>query len=114
MATEAPPYHFHNNKYLEHQALIEGFAVPVMSSKHYSLRGLLIQDIHCICFLSLHYIKRQNEMDKISRENQAILHRIQTVRPQYSTRKWEGDYEVHKTRTKALSLFPPIEVCGLL
>lgn len=53
-------------------------------------------------------------MDKISRENQAILHRIQTVRPQYSTRKWEGDFEVHRTRTKALSLFPPIEtVCNL-
>lgn len=48
-------------------------------------------------------------MDKISRENQAILRRIQTVRPQYSTKKWEGDYEMHRTRTKALSLFPPIE-----
>ena len=58
----------------------------------------------------MNHVKRQNEMDKISRENQAILRRIQTVRPQYSIRKWEGDFEVHKTRTKALSLFPPIEV----
>ncbi len=60
---------------------------------------------------------------------QAILTRIQTVRPQYSTRRWvrhfclyyvcrhlqastctqESDFKVHQSRTKTLSVLPPIE-----
>lgn len=57
---------------------------------------------------SLNYMKRQVELERISRENQSILRRIQTVKPQYSSRKWETDFRTHRSRAKSLSVFPEI------
>lgn len=57
---------------------------------------------------SLSYIKRQGELARIQRENQAILKRIQTVRPQYKVKDWESEFRVHQARTKKCSL-PPIQ-----
>lgn len=57
---------------------------------------------------SLNYMKRANEMDKITKENQRILDRIQQVRPQYSVESMNNSYLTHKSRTKSISLFPPI------
>ena len=61
--------------------------------------------MHFLGVLSIGYIKRQEEMQRVQRENQvhnmlainrysstaflqAILKRIQTVKPQYSVKQW--------------------------
>lgn len=63
---------------------------------------------------SLNYMKRQNDMDRIAKENQSLLRRLQTVRPQYDSKEWEVDYRQHQTRSKNLQLFPHIEVSTLI
>jgi hypothetical protein len=52
---------------------------------------------------SIGYIKRQEEMQRVQRENQAILKRIQTVKPQYSVKQWESDYHSHVERCRSMS-----------
>eukprot|EP00162_Nutomonas_longa_P024128 comp8283_c0_seq1/m.8920 comp8283_c0_seq1/g.8920 ORF comp8283_c0_seq1/g.8920 comp8283_c0_seq1/m.8920 type:complete len:185 (-) comp8283_c0_seq1:74-628(-) len=44
-------------------------------------------------FKSLNRNKRKNELQKITKENQAILTRIQQRKPAYSTRVWEKDFK---------------------
>ena len=58
-------------------------------------------------------MKRQNDTDRIARENQSLLRRLQTVRPQYNSKEWEVDYRQHQSRSKNMQLFPHIEVSGL-
>ena len=59
---------------------------------------------------SLNCAKRQREMDRISRENNGLLRRLETIQPQYSTRKWEEDYLEHQSRAKSMQLFPSLQV----
>lgn len=42
-------------------------------------------------------------MQRVQHENQAILKRIQTVKPQYSVKKWESDYHSHLERCRSMS-----------
>lgn len=59
---------------------------------------------------SVNFVKKKREMDKITRENQDLLKRLQTIQPQYSTRKWEADFQEHHTRARSMQLFPPVQV----
>ncbi|XP_064407102.1 cilia- and flagella-associated protein 97-like [Halichondria panicea] len=58
---------------------------------------------------SLNTVKRQREMDRISRENHGLLRRLETIQPQYSTRKWEEDFLEHQSRAKSMQLFPSLQ-----
>ncbi len=59
---------------------------------------------------SVNFAKKKRDMDKITRENQDLLKRLQTIQPQYSTRKWEADFQEHHTRSRSIQLFPTIQV----
>ncbi|KAL5473896.1 hypothetical protein EMCRGX_G028460 [Ephydatia muelleri] len=57
---------------------------------------------------SLNFIKRQREAERMTRENQALLNRLMTVKPQYDVRTWESDYVTHMSRARSISVFPPL------
>jgi hypothetical protein len=48
-------------------------------------------------FKSLNRTARKQELQKITKENQAILTRIQQRKPAYSTRTWEKDFKQSRT-----------------
>uniref|UniRef100_A0A2C9KCI5 Cilia- and flagella-associated protein 97 n=1 Tax=Biomphalaria glabrata TaxID=6526 RepID=A0A2C9KCI5_BIOGL len=56
---------------------------------------------------SLNREKRQRELLRITKENQAILRRITMRRPEYSHEKWQSDWEENLKFMNNISAFPP-------
>jgi hypothetical protein len=57
----------------------------------------------------LHHFVRQQEAERVHRENLGLLRRLQTVKPMYRTDVWESDFKAHQDRKNNLSLFPAVK-----
>jgi hypothetical protein len=58
---------------------------------------------------SLNQVKKQQEMDRLMRENHAMLRRIQYAKPQYNSQQWESDFKRHQSMSRNLSLIPIVK-----
>merc|ERR1712048_1291067 len=57
-------------------------------------------------YKSLNREKRQRELLRVTKENQAILYRINMRRPEYSHRKWQADWEENQKFMDNISHYP--------
>lgn len=55
---------------------------------------------------SLNREKRQRELLRVTKENQAILKRIMLRKPEYSAQKWQREWEENQTFMDNISHFP--------
>jgi len=57
-------------------------------------------------YKSLNREKRQRELLRVTKENQAILYRINMRRPEYSHKKWQDDWEENQKFMDNISHYP--------
>jgi len=57
-------------------------------------------------YKSLNREKRQRELLRVTKENQAILYRINMRRPEYSHQKWQNDWEENQKFMDNISHYP--------
>lgn len=57
-------------------------------------------------YKSLNREKRQRELLRVTKENQAILYRINMRRPEYSHQKWQDDWEENQKFMDNISHYP--------
>lgn len=57
-------------------------------------------------YKSLNREKRQRELLRVTKENQAILYRINMRRPEYSHQKWQNDWEENQKFIDNISHYP--------
>lgn len=57
-------------------------------------------------YRSLNREKRQRELLRVTKENQAILKRIMLRKPEYSAQKWQREWEENQTFLDNISHFP--------
>ncbi|KAL3846822.1 hypothetical protein ACJMK2_017776 [Sinanodonta woodiana] len=57
-------------------------------------------------YKSLNREKRQRELLRVTKENQAILRRVMMRQPEYSHKKWQQEWEENQTFMESISHFP--------
>ncbi|XP_052785253.1 sperm axonemal maintenance protein CFAP97D1-like isoform X2 [Mya arenaria] len=57
-------------------------------------------------YKSLNREKRQRELLRVTKENQAILKRIMLRKPEYSAQKWQNEWEENQAFMDSISHFP--------
>ncbi|KAK3605330.1 hypothetical protein CHS0354_033819 [Potamilus streckersoni] len=57
-------------------------------------------------YKSLNREKRQRELLRVTKENQAILRRVMMRQPEYSHKKWQKEWEENQTFMESISHFP--------
>ena len=58
-------------------------------------------------FISLNREKRQRELLRVTRENQAVLKRILDRKPEYHRSIWQKDWEQNLKFMDNISAYPP-------
>uniref|UniRef100_A0A8C4SKW8 CFAP97 domain containing 2 n=1 Tax=Erpetoichthys calabaricus TaxID=27687 RepID=A0A8C4SKW8_ERPCA len=87
--------HINNNICTAHGILI---------NSHLNLKFFIPLNLYFYFLFSLNKEKRQRELLQITKENQQILERISQCWPQYSTEKWQEDWEKNEKYMDSINL----------